>query len=233
MTTHKITRFEGDFRFLSNFYECDILYDGLVFHSVEAAFQAMKCRIHGERIPFENMTAQQARQAGRKVQLRPDWDIRKQHLMYALVKQKFSADPALREKLLATGKAELIEGNLWHDNYWGNCDCSRCRGKTGHNFLGDILMRVRCELCNSPISNIAIRLPDGSYLQAVPETESAYPSIDIWVIRYNGVREKLCFAEYNPNRPEGLELCVAAYHHDDDEPSYYMSYHGSNEEEGA
>jgi len=228
--SNSITRFEGDYRFLSNFYECEILCDGFVFHSVEAAFQAMKCRTHEERIPFEELTAAQAKQAGRSVQLRPDWENRKLQLLYALVKQKFSANPFLREKLIATGKSKLLEGNRWHDNYWGSCDCPRCQGVPGQNHLGEILMRVRGELCYPPVGLISIKLPDGSTLEAFPEDETAYPSIDIWLVRPGGIKEKLCFAEYNPNRLEGLELCVAAYRHDDDEPSYYESYDGDGKE---
>ena len=44
-----------------------------------------------------------------------------------------------------TGDAELIEGNTWHDNYWGVCSCSKCNGR-GKNRLGKLLMKVREEL---------------------------------------------------------------------------------------
>ena len=56
------------------------------------------------------------------------------------VKAKFSKNPILKAKLLATGDAELIEGNWWNDTYWGVC-----KG-VGKNKLGKILMRVRDEL---------------------------------------------------------------------------------------
>ena len=46
--------------------------------------------------------------------------------------------------LLATGGEELIEGNWWHDNFFGVCTCGPCDGK-GKNNLGKILMRVREE----------------------------------------------------------------------------------------
>uniref|UniRef100_UPI00345E83CD NADAR domain-containing protein n=1 Tax=uncultured Duncaniella sp. TaxID=2768039 RepID=UPI00345E83CD len=52
-------------------------------------------------------------------------------------------NPALAEKLIATGDAELVEGNYWHDTVWGVCD------GVGENHLGKILMRVREELKNS------------------------------------------------------------------------------------
>ncbi|MCL2106427.1 MAG: Cas9 inhibitor AcrIIA9 family protein [Oscillospiraceae bacterium] len=148
-TTNPITRFEGEYSFLSNFHECEISHDDLVFQSVEAAFQSMKCQAHEERIPFQQMTASEARQAGRKVQLRPDWEEQKLHIMYALVTEKFSS-PDLRQKLLGTGEAKLLEGNNWHDNYWGSCGCPQCKGTPGHNYLGKILTRVRGDLAAMP-----------------------------------------------------------------------------------
>ena len=46
---------------------------------------------------------------------------------------------------LATGGAVLVEGNTWHDNYWGCCTCSRCAGRRGRNNLGRLLMKLRAE----------------------------------------------------------------------------------------
>ena len=229
--SNPISRFEGCFSFLSNFHECSIIYDGLLFSSVEAAFQAAKCKTNEERIPFVDMDPRQARAAGRRVALRPDWEERKLKIMHSLVLQKFTSNPELRDKLLATGDTKLLEGNRWHDNFWGNCDCPNCRDKPGLNYLGKILMRVRLELRTGSLDTISIKLPDGKYLTAHSIIRTAHPVINIYLDRPNGTKEILCFAEYNPGRPEGLELCVGAYHHDDDEPSYYMSYHGSSEEE--
>lgn len=49
----------------------------------------------------------------------------------------------LKKKLLETGDAELIEGNYWHDNTWGQCYCPRCKNKIGENHLGKLLMKIR------------------------------------------------------------------------------------------
>lgn len=65
--------------------------------------------------------------------------------MLDVVRAKFSL-PENAEKLLATGDAELIEGNYHHDNLWGSCMCEKCKTKTGQNRLGRILMQVREEL---------------------------------------------------------------------------------------
>ncbi len=37
-----ITDFEGEYYFLSNFYESPVIYDGVQYGSSEAAFQAAK-----------------------------------------------------------------------------------------------------------------------------------------------------------------------------------------------
>ena len=66
--------------------------------------------------------------------------------MYWLVNIKFSFDKDLKQKLLSTCNSFLVEGNTWHDNYWGNCTCDKCKYKEGQNKLGKILMKFRKEL---------------------------------------------------------------------------------------
>ena len=48
----------------------------------------------------------------------------------------------LRQQLLDTGDAELVEGNSWNDTFWG---VSARTGK-GKNWLGRLLMQVRGEM---------------------------------------------------------------------------------------
>jgi ribA/ribD-fused uncharacterized protein len=78
--------------------------------------------------------------AGRQVQARPDWEQVKVGIMEQLVRLKFTTHSSLRDQLLATGDAELLEGNTWKDTFWGVC-----RGQ-GRNELDKILMKVRSEL---------------------------------------------------------------------------------------
>jgi len=64
--------------------------------------------------------------------------------MTTIVRNKFKAHPDLKKKLLETGTAKLIEGNTWHDTFWGvNINTGK-----GENHLGKILMQVRSELKN-------------------------------------------------------------------------------------
>lgn len=79
------------------------------------------------------------------MQLRKNWEEVKDNVMEEIIKNKFST-PELAAKLKSTGKEELIEGNYWHDNYWGNCTCQKCATIKGKNKLGKILMKIRSEL---------------------------------------------------------------------------------------
>ena len=139
--------FAGEFAFLSNFHpvEGGIEYEGVSYPTVENAFQAAKTLDPEERTQFETATPAQAKRLGQKVTLRDGWDYARVQVMKELVRQKFQ-NPELRDKLLATGNDPLEETNKWHDNYWGACQCARCNGKLGLNWLGRILMSVRKEL---------------------------------------------------------------------------------------
>lgn len=132
-----ISKFRQNYNFLSNFYACDIEYEGRVYHSSEAAFQAAKCKLDAEKDNFINITPSTAKHMGRKVILRPDWEKVKNSIMLDIVYRKFTQNPELAQKLLNTGDATLVEGNSWNDTYWGVCN-----GR-GQNRLGKILMNVR------------------------------------------------------------------------------------------
>jgi ribA/ribD-fused uncharacterized protein len=139
MTT--IDRFTGDYDFLSNFFPSPIEVDGIVYPTVENAFQAAKTYDPEEKQAVAAApTPGSAKRLGRKVQLRPDWEEVKVGIMEDLVRLKFTTHADLRDTLLDTGDAELIEGNTWKDTFWGVC-----RGQ-GRNELGQILMKVRAKL---------------------------------------------------------------------------------------
>lgn len=138
MEVKQIDNFDGEYAFLSNFYPAPVDFDGLTYPNNESAFQAQKCPTR--RSEFLNITPGKAKRLGRKVELRPDWEQVKDEVMRAICICKFAQNPDLAQKLITTGNAELIEGNWWHDQYWGVCD------GTGQNKLGKILMDIRAEL---------------------------------------------------------------------------------------
>lgn len=143
-----IGEFSGQYEFLSNFYMVPVEYKGLLFTNSEAAFHAQKTLDPMQRMAFTQYNPSQSKRNGRKVQLRSDWEDVKDDIMYEICKAKFSQNEDLKLKLLAIGDEYLEEGTTWHDNYWGNCSCDKCKYITGKNMLGKILMRVREELKN-------------------------------------------------------------------------------------
>lgn len=135
-----IDSFQGQYRFLSNFYPCTIVYEGIEYQTTEHAYQAAKTLdIERRKYISQLETPGHAKRAGKNVKLRSDWENVKSQVMYDICKLKFSK-PQFAEKLKGTGSQELVEGNTWNDTYWGVC---RGRGK---NTLGKILMQIRSEI---------------------------------------------------------------------------------------
>lgn len=138
-----IISFDGDYRFLSNFYTSKVIYKDIEFNSVECAYQAAKVKNASDLVSFVNLSPFEAKQWGKKVELRDDWENIKVGIMMFLLRQKFQ-DPTILGKLLKTDGLYLVEGNYWHDNQWGVCYCKKCSGM-GKNLLGTLLMSVRNE----------------------------------------------------------------------------------------
>jgi ribA/ribD-fused uncharacterized protein len=143
----KITQFTNDHGFLSNFYYAPFSFAGYVWPTVEHAFQAYKTTNLVEKEEIRRAeTPGAAKKLGRKVTLREDWEEVKDDVMWLCLLAKFSQNEDLASRLKQTEDAELVEGNSWHDNYWGDCSCNACSPIKGDNKLGQLLMEVRDEL---------------------------------------------------------------------------------------
>ena len=144
-----IKYFRGDKEFLSNFYPSPILvaYHNLVAPTAEHAFQSMKTydKKEAKRI-ISAGTPSEAKRIGRSVNLRDNWEDVKIQVMYKVIREKFKKNDKLGNMLVNTHRHTLIEGNTWHDNYWGDCQCEKCINIKGKNILGKILMGVRFEM---------------------------------------------------------------------------------------
>lgn len=139
----EIRGFRYEFAFLSNFYPATVSLDGLEYQCVEGAYQAAKTLDVVERKRLIPLNGPAAKRAGRTLRLRRDWYQIRDLYMQSLVFKKFGRHPELCRKLLSTGDARLIEGNYWHDQYWGSCDCARHTAFPGKNMLGKILEETR------------------------------------------------------------------------------------------
>lgn len=163
----QISGFFGRYRFLSNFATVKIQYAGLLFPTVEHAYVAAKSLdpkkhryIAAIEFPGE------AKQYGKRLELRPNWDVVKFDFMRDFLIQKFIQEP-YQTKLLNTGDAHLEETNYWDDTVWGVCN------GVGENNLGKLLMRVRKGLQDEH------RAGQSQAQQAYPQQTDPYsPTID-------------------------------------------------------
>ncbi len=148
--TDIIQQFDGRYDFLSNFYPASVSVDGYNFLNSESAYQAFKCNNTADYEQFFELTGDEAKRLGRKVEMREDWDEVKLSVMEKIVRAKFMQNPHLARYLIATGDSLIVEGNRWHDVFWG----VDLRTDEGENNLGKILMKVRSELKENGIPEI-------------------------------------------------------------------------------
>jgi ribA/ribD-fused uncharacterized protein len=137
--------FKGKYKFLSNFFLCKVEYEDKIYKSAEHAYQASKTDDeYWSTIIAEADTPNKAKQCGKKCPyIREDWDEVKINIMKKIVYNKFMHNDKLKQQLIATSPSKLIEGNYWHDNWWGSCFCQKCKNIQGSNMLGLILMDIR------------------------------------------------------------------------------------------
>ena len=155
--------FSGDLEFLSNMYKIPIYFnetkydnfqpDFKVYPSSENLYQALKSLDRDFQEYIRNLPwPALAKKSGKMkyfnncLVMREDFEDIKNEIMYTCVSEKFKQNYALQLKLVELKDYKLYENNIWHDNYWGNCICDKCKDKVGQNHLGKILMRVRDEL---------------------------------------------------------------------------------------
>lgn len=137
MKIKAIRGFFQEYRWLSNFWPCEVTVYGRTYPSAENAYQAMKLRWDKDRGQFLNISATEAKKLGQKIVVRKDWERRKLQFMAEILDAKFTQNPKLLENLLATGDAHLEEMNYWGDTFWGVA-----KGE-GENHLGKLLMKLR------------------------------------------------------------------------------------------
>lgn len=134
---NQVLGFFGDYRYLSNFHTCKVQFDGIIYPSSENAYMAAKSLNPEVRKRFLTCSAKDAKDLGRQIILRDDWEEIKYSVMHMIIMDKFYRNLDIRELLLDTNNKYLEETNHWNDMYWG-----KCNGK-GKNNLGKILMQVR------------------------------------------------------------------------------------------
>ncbi len=133
----------GEYGCFSNFSRHAVFLKGKRWRTSEHYFQAQKFEgtEHEEAVRMCNKPSEAANMGrSRKLPLRRDWESVKDEIMLEAVRAKFTQHEDLKQILLGTGEALLVEHTA-NDSYWGDAGDG-----SGKNMLGQILMRVRAEL---------------------------------------------------------------------------------------
>jgi ribA/ribD-fused uncharacterized protein len=133
MENKTIDKFVGRYRGLSNFGAPWLIHSENLFQAMKGKDWESILYVLGAPTPGE------AKSRGKRVEIREDWEEIKLDVMWCVLQIKFAPGTENAKMLLDTGDAELIEGNWWHDSFWG----FDLRAEIGANHLGRLLMEWR------------------------------------------------------------------------------------------
>jgi hypothetical protein len=140
-----IREFKDEYSWLSNFYPCNIEYEGVIFDSVEKAYQSAKTNDHQIREEISRLSSPGKAKRffkNRTEDVREDWNKVNLGIMRELLHKKFVENDYFRRKLLSTGNSEIQEGNWWGDRFFG----VDLKTGEGQNLLGKMIMDIRKEI---------------------------------------------------------------------------------------
>lgn len=129
----------GPYGWLSNFSKYPIQIGDIVYPTSEHAYQCFKAtNIHDFEYILDAKTPKEAAIRGRTLkEIRKNWDNLKIEFMKTIIHYKIEQHEDIKNKLLETGDAILIEDSPW-DSFWG---CGK--DGNGKNMLGKIWMEMR------------------------------------------------------------------------------------------
>lgn len=137
-----------DHEYLSNFYASSVAYEGMLYPTVEHAYQASKSLDPATRHLIKRAKDPNiAKRMGQGVLVRPDWRGARVDVMRLLIREKFK-NPFVRWKLKETVGKKLVNENRWNDRFWGTVH------GIGENWLGKILEEVREEIIAEDSSDV-------------------------------------------------------------------------------
>lgn len=195
----------------SNFSNHSIFIDGTTWPSVEHYFQANKFKDGAIRFSIQMAKSpHEAARLGRSREfpLREDWEGIKDDVMRKAVMAKFVQHEKLRDMLLSTGDAVIVEHTA-NDSYWGDGGDG-----SGKNMLGRILMDTRSILRGSqnadPLKNPKLPpwekypgLASTDFKWAMGEGESYLIEWTEWFSSLSAEEKRRYMSEYP--EPEGWE----------------------------
>ena len=147
--------FKGAGDVLSNFYPCEIRFEGQSFASTEHAYQfykAMHCgRSDVAQLILQTKQTRSVKIISKRLKTSDAWKTHKIPLMKKLIRAKAACEPKYRQKLLQSCDhilAEAVPG----DEYWSSglskADIVWCEPEAwpGENVMGKLHMELREEL---------------------------------------------------------------------------------------
>jgi hypothetical protein len=139
-----VPKYIDDVFCLDNFSAFSVVIDGVEYKTAEHAFQTLKF-IETDKVVYEMVKNSQspydARELAHKNKPKrdPDWSDKKYKIMESVLTEKVLQNNYVKERLLATNDAEIIEDcGADDDKDWG-CGIDG----TGQNNLGKIWMKIR------------------------------------------------------------------------------------------
>ena len=145
---------KGEYRKFSNMSEHPIEVDGEKFPTVEHYFQGMKAKEFGDTEMYDKIvkakTPKAVKALGKKVKNfnKDVWELKRESIMEAGLKAKFTQHPELRKQLMETGEKIIGEADA-RNTFWGigsamgtpkSLKPSKWRGQ---NKMGKLLMELR------------------------------------------------------------------------------------------
>lgn len=142
--------YEREFYPFSNFSSFQVQWRGKTWMTSEHAYQAAHFFETSPELAEHIYTLPSAHEAYKLAKantdrLPTDWDVRKIPVMKDILRAKLSQHVYVREKLLQTGEAHMVEDSP-KDSFWG-----WGANRQGRNELGKIWMQLREELQNGEL----------------------------------------------------------------------------------
>ena len=162
--------FRGEEDVLSNFYPCDLVWNGQHYASAEHIYQAEKARMNGRpevAVEIQNCErAVDAKKLGKKVYAVQKWEEENEQLMLNILRAKLNQLQDLSDYL--RGTKSLIAEAVPFDFYW-SCGLSKKAAENtdpqkwpGKNVLGNMWMTLKQELIEAAPKRIDKRKDRGS-----------------------------------------------------------------------
>lgn len=137
-----------EFYCLDNFSSFKVKYKGVLYSTVEEAYQSIGFDDTAKDISEKIRNSFSAHEAQKiayenKDKMRKDWDEIKLQVMEELLRAKLEQNPYVKKKLLETKDYMIVEDSP-KDSFWGWGN-----NRDGDNNLGKLWMKLRAEIRNN------------------------------------------------------------------------------------